>query len=736
MNSSARPTSVEERERRVPLRLGDAVPLEHLVERRQGVVDDARDAVGVNRAHRFHCASPASYSVYWYGFSRICACGDLGVHPALPDVVAELALRELDGLLDRPAGRAEVDADEPALVLDHAPVDEHGVHVRALRLEGDVAVGVQDREHDRRVLVLDEHDVGLLALLEAADLPVLAQRLAAAAGRPVDDLLGAQVVVGDRLLLGVRLEVLARAVGAERRAHRAEEVAAPPHARVHRQRDRDVVLAQLPGRRVALAGALLALRRDRHGAAGRRDAVVGVLGQRGGVDVDVPGRHEVVLVHQPDAVVVGRAPHARVRRHRDAELARDLERLLLGERRVARDVERHLEAEHVVGGAEAAVDEGAEVLRRRPLPRALLDVPVGEHEAAGDRLQRVDGRVGVVDGLQPVRPVDGRRHAGVERLDRRQQVARVDVLRAEDLAPLEVEEDEVLRQRPVGAVAAQRGLPHVPVGVDHPRHHDAVRGVDLVRALRRLEARADPGDPVVDHEDVGVVQDVVGVVHRQHRAPAQDDRPARLDRGGVTAHASRLLLWDKSRHLSNCAPPASSGSRSSVVVAADRDLRLLEQRRPVVADLGRVRRGDARRPELAELLARQREDDAPEARARDRPPAHRTRLAARVHRRVARDLRGQLAPRPAGELELRMGGDVPVGGLRCEPDVISAPVGDHAIRRRAVSGQSGPCRHRSREEPVGRRLAASTASSIARLRLHCSPLRTNVSCTGSCSRRA
>ena len=211
-------------------------------------------------------------------------------------------------------------------------------------------------------------------------------------------------------------------------------------------------------------------------------------------------------------------------------------------------------------GAEAAVDEGAEVLRRRPLPRALLDVAVGEHEAAGDRLQRVDGRVGVVDGLQPVRPVDGRRHAGVERLDRRQQVARVDVLRAEDLAPLEVEEDEVLRQRPVGAVAAQRGLPHVPVRVDHPRHHDAARGVDLVRPLRRLEARADAGDPVVDHEDVGVVQDVVGVVHRQHRAPAQDDRPARLDRGGVTAHACGLLLW-KSRHLSNCARPASSGGR-------------------------------------------------------------------------------------------------------------------------------------------------------------------------------
>ena len=38
---------------------------------------------------------------------------------------------------------------------------------------------------------------------------------------------------------------------------------------------------------------------------------------------------------------------------------------------------------------------------------------------------------------------------------------------------LEVVPDEVLGQRPVGAVAAHRGLPHVPVGVDHAGHDDA-----------------------------------------------------------------------------------------------------------------------------------------------------------------------------------------------------------------------------------------------------------------------
>ena len=232
---------------------------------------------------------------------------------------------------------------------------------------------------------------------------------------------------------------------------------------------------------------------------------------------------------------------------------------------IAGDVERHLEAEHVVAAPEPPLDELPEVLRRRPLPRALLDVPVGEHEAAGDRLQRVDGGVGVVDGLQPVRPVDGGGHARVDRLERRQQVAGRDVLRAEDLAPLEVEEDEVLGQRPVGAVAAQRGLPHMPVGVDHPRHDDAVGGVDLLRALRRLEPGADAGDLVVDDEDVRPVQDVVGVVHGQNGASAEDDAAHVAPFGMRTSFAPAPLRW-RSQALATSA----SGMRSKSMTMSPR----------------------------------------------------------------------------------------------------------------------------------------------------------------------
>jgi hypothetical protein len=247
-----------------------------------------------------------------------------------------------------------------------------------------------------------------------------------------------------------------------------------------------------------------------------------------------------VLVHEPDAVVVGGAPDARVRGDRDAEVARDLERRLLGEGRVPGDVEGHLHAHAVVAGVAEPLEEGADGGVGAPLPRAGLDVAVGHDEAAGHRPQRVDGRLAVVDGVQVVRPVDGRGDTGVQRLDRRQPVARRDVLGAELLAVLEVVPDEVLGQRPVGAVPAHRGLPHVPVRVDHARHDDPAPRVDLAGAFRDVQFRSDGGDAVVDDQDVGVGQDRPAGVQRQHRAAPQHDGPAGLERGLGLGH--RVLL--------------------------------------------------------------------------------------------------------------------------------------------------------------------------------------------------
>ena len=64
----------------------------------------------------------------------------------------------------------------------------------------------------------------------------------------------------------------------------------------------------------------------------------------------------------------------------------------------------------------AAVEERLHRRVGRPLPGPGLDVAVGEHEPAGHRLERVDRGVGVVDGLQAVRPVDRGGDAGLERV--------------------------------------------------------------------------------------------------------------------------------------------------------------------------------------------------------------------------------------------------------------------------------------------------------------------------------
>src|SRR3954470_3266201 len=62
--------------------------------------------------------------------------GHLREHALLPDLLAARSLEVVDRRLDLGADRREVDAHEPALVLHHPAVDQHGVHVAALGLEG------------------------------------------------------------------------------------------------------------------------------------------------------------------------------------------------------------------------------------------------------------------------------------------------------------------------------------------------------------------------------------------------------------------------------------------------------------------------------------------------------------------------------------------------------------------------------------------------------------------------
>ncbi len=94
--------------------------------------------------------------------------GQLGVHPLRPDLLAERRPQVVDGRLDGPRVRpARSTPTSWCSCFTTRPSTMHGVHVAALGLERHVAVGVEQRERHRRGVVLDQHDVGLLARARA-----------------------------------------------------------------------------------------------------------------------------------------------------------------------------------------------------------------------------------------------------------------------------------------------------------------------------------------------------------------------------------------------------------------------------------------------------------------------------------------------------------------------------------------------------------------------------------------
>ena len=115
--------------------------------------------------------------------------------------------------------------------------------------------------------------------------------------------------------------------------------------------------------------------------------------------------------------------------------------------------------------------------------------PWREDHARARLLERLDRGVGVLRRVEVVRPVEQRRDAAVERLERADQVAGVGVLGAVELAHRAVQAREVVRERPVGADVAEERLPGVAVRVDQARHDDAVGRVDDL-GVAGVEVRA------------------------------------------------------------------------------------------------------------------------------------------------------------------------------------------------------------------------------------------------------
>ena len=174
-------------------------------------------------------------------------------------------------------------------------------------------------------------------------------------------------------------------------------------------------------------------------------------------------------------------------------------------------------------------------LAERP-PLAARRHAVRVHGADAGVLQALDRRVRVVGRVRDVRPVEQRRDACVERLERAGVVADVDVLGTIEAPDLAEHDREVVVERARRQDAADRRLPGVPVGVDEAGHHDHPGGVDLLR-VRDAEVRADVDDLAVLDEDLPIRKIADFGIDRDDEAVA-DQQPLR-------AHAYSLASSDR-----------------------------------------------------------------------------------------------------------------------------------------------------------------------------------------------
>src|SRR5205085_12401568 len=172
--------------------------------------------------------------------------------------------------------------------------------------------------------------------------------------------------------------------------------------------------------------------------------------------------------------------------------------------------------QHISTSVDAALDEVGELRSLCPLPGSAKQIAVGENESAWNRFERIRRGVGIINCLQAMRPVDRCGDSGVYGLNRRQEVAGINIFGTENLAPVQVVELEVVGEGPVGAEPTEGCLPHMAVRVNHTWHENTPAGVDLHRAIRRIELPPDFSDAVVNDEDIAALDHAKRGVNGQH----------------------------------------------------------------------------------------------------------------------------------------------------------------------------------------------------------------------------
>ena len=172
-----------------------------------------------------------------------------------------------------------------------------------------------------------------------------------------------------------------------------------------------------------------------------------------------------------------------------------------------------------VGGKDAAGVVGAEP----PVLEGGVREAIGKDRSDAGGRQSANGLIGMGRRVHDVRPVDERRDARVDALERAPLVGREDIVGPIVRSELVEDVAEVGDQREVGRTGPDRRLPGVPVGVDEARDDDVVGRVDRAGAIGR-QAVPDRHDPIVFDKDIRANELAQGRVLGEHVATL-DEHP-------------------------------------------------------------------------------------------------------------------------------------------------------------------------------------------------------------------
>ena len=421
--------------------------------------------------------------------------------------------------LERADHALQIDANQLAVPLHGATGDEHGIDVRRVRIDDRGCDGVEERRGVDRVRA-QQNEVGLLPGRDRTDPVVERTRTRAVDGRELE-----HVAVRERRL--VRLVRRGRELedpGVHQRgAHLREHVARHARYDVDAERRPHAVREQLADRRYPVPHQHLDVRRDRHAAAGLGDQPQLFVCRVGTVDV---GR---VIPHQAEVVQVLDMVRVDVREAKpdvDADAGPDAAREFPVvprhlEIRVAGRSGGEGECQQLIVRREVRLSDAPDVLRMPAVaegpPLRTRRHPVRIDRADPSGLQAADRLVGVIGCVVDVRPIEQRRDAGVQCLERAGVVPDVHVLWPVLSADPAEHDRQVVIERAAREHTSNRRLPCVPVRIHESREDDHSGRVNLLCA-RDVE-------PLPDHGDLAVLDDHVGVrdvpdvgVHRDDEA--------------------------------------------------------------------------------------------------------------------------------------------------------------------------------------------------------------------------